>query len=104
MDGVDPLPPRQIDVVRSREEPDQTVGILLPHSEGERDRVRVDLDVVVADEDGDGGDGGGSGEEPGVEAAGGVGDDGDRRGSEGESGEVVGELGEGLGRGGGVAP
>lgn len=92
MDGVDPLLPRQIDVVRSREEPDQTVRIRFPHPEGEGERFRVDLDVVVADQDSDGGDGR-SGEEPRVEAGRGLADQGDRSGSEGESGEIVGEFG-----------
>lgn len=78
MYGVDPLFPRQIKVVRSGEESNQAVGVRSPHPESEIDRLGVDLDVVVADQDGDRVDGG-SGEEPGIEAARRLADQGDCR-------------------------
>ena len=89
MNGVDLLLPRQIHVVRSREEPDQTAGVRVPDSESERERLAVDLYVVVADQDGDGANGG-PGEDSGVEAARSLPDEGNGGATEGGECEILG--------------
>ena len=103
MDGVDPLPPRQVQIVCSREQPDQAVGVRGPDSERELDRLGVHLHVVVAydhptcrDER--------TREEPRVEAVRCLADQRDRcRAGVGDR-EVVGEFREGSRWSGGVSP
>uniref|UniRef100_A0A7C9CXD8 Uncharacterized protein n=1 Tax=Opuntia streptacantha TaxID=393608 RepID=A0A7C9CXD8_OPUST len=51
MDGVDPIFPDQIQIVRSREQPNQTVLIFLPNPERKLHRLRVHLNVIIAYQD-----------------------------------------------------
>lgn len=91
VDGVDPGPVGQVQIVGSREEAHQAVLVGPPHREGPGQGAGVHLHVIVADGHRPRADGAAR-QEPGVEGRGLVADDGDFGGGGGEGREHVGRC------------